>query len=97
VTLESLYNDVMQPVFILGYQRSGTTMLRLMLNAHSMISVPFESFILVQMAERIEEYGSLSDKSNRRQLVLDLLTSKGISKWSPAVSLEDIDLEMCNS
>jgi hypothetical protein len=34
------------PFFIVGAQRSGTTMLRLMLNAHARIAVPFESDFL---------------------------------------------------
>jgi len=34
------------PVFIVGAQRSGTTMLRLMLNAHARFAVPFESDFL---------------------------------------------------
>ena len=35
-----------QPIFLAGVYRSGTTLLRLMLNAHSRISIPVESHFL---------------------------------------------------
>lgn len=37
------------PFFILGAARSGTTMLRLMLNSHSRLAIPFESHFLVRI------------------------------------------------
>lgn len=37
------------PFFVLGAARSGTTMLRLMLNRHSRLAIPFESHFLVQV------------------------------------------------
>jgi hypothetical protein len=37
------------PFFVLGAARSGTTMLRLMLNRHSRLTIPFESQFLVRI------------------------------------------------
>jgi hypothetical protein len=37
------------PFFVLGAARSGTTMLRLMLNRHSRLAIPFESHFLRQI------------------------------------------------
>ena len=37
------------PFFVLGAARSGTTMLRLMLNRHSRLAIPFESHFLVRI------------------------------------------------
>jgi hypothetical protein len=37
------------PFFVLGAARSGTTMLRLMLNRHSRLAIPFESHFLKQI------------------------------------------------
>ena len=38
-----------RPIFILGCERSGTTLLRAMLTAHSRIAVPFEAFRFSRM------------------------------------------------
>jgi len=35
-----------EPFFVLGAARSGTTMLRLMLNRHSRLAIPFESHFM---------------------------------------------------
>lgn len=41
------------PFFVLGAARSGTTMLRLMLNRHSRLAIPFESHFLRQIFAEI--------------------------------------------
>ena len=53
-----------QPFFVLGAQRSGTTMLRLMLNSHSRLSVPFETGFIPAFYKRLEEFGTLQEQSN---------------------------------
>lgn len=40
------------PFFVVGNERSGTTMLRLMLNEHSRLHLPLETFFLVPLLER---------------------------------------------
>lgn len=40
------------PVFIVGAQRSGTTLLRMLLNAHSRIAIPEEARFLMPMLEQ---------------------------------------------
>ncbi len=40
------------PVFIVGAQRSGTTLLRMLLNAHSKIAIPEEARFLMPMLEQ---------------------------------------------
>jgi Sulfotransferase family len=39
-------------VFVLGVRRSGTTLLRVMLDRHSQLAVPDESFFIPQLADR---------------------------------------------
>ncbi|MEG3841294.1 sulfotransferase [Microcoleus sp. herbarium14] len=46
------------PIFILGAERSGTTLLRLMLTAHSAICIPPESLFFVALQSK---YGTVSD------------------------------------
>jgi len=40
------------PLFVLGVRRSGTTLLRVMLDRHSALAVPDESYFIPQLADR---------------------------------------------
>jgi hypothetical protein len=60
------------PVFIVGAPRSGTTMLRLMLNAHSHIAIPFESDFIPKFHDRLAEYGDLQIPANLARLLDDI-------------------------
>ena len=42
-----------QPFFLVGVPRSGTTLLRLMLNMHSRLSIPPESHFIPQLARQL--------------------------------------------
>jgi sulfotransferase family protein len=57
------------PFFIIGAQRSGTTMLRLMLNSHPKLAVPFESGFIPQYYLKHVEYGDLKIKENAEKLL----------------------------
>lgn len=83
------------PVFLLGFQRSGTTLLRLLLDAHSELAIPFESFVLIDFYERRHEYGDLTTLEQRSRLVGALLSAKGINAWEPRVESADVNLERC--
>ena len=58
-----------KPIFVVGAQRSGTTMLRLMLNKHPHVCVPHESGFVVTMARRAASFGDLSLRENRARLI----------------------------
>ena len=62
------------PIFIIGTERSGSNLLRLILNAHSRIAIPHPPHIMRYLAHLQEHYGDLSDDRNMRQLVADILT-----------------------
>lgn len=85
------------PVFLLGFPRSGTTLLRVFLDAHPDLAIPFESFVLIDFAKRAPRYGNLATGTDRRRLVEDLLGSKGIRSWNPRVEPEDFDLDRCGT
>jgi Sulfotransferase family len=60
------------PFFIVGAQRSGTTLFRLMLNEHPELSVPFESVFIPVFYRRLHEYGDLAQRDNARRLLSDM-------------------------
>jgi hypothetical protein len=56
------------PVFVGGCPRSGTTLLRTMLNSHPGLAVPQETRFLVDAYRLRRRWGDLSDTANRRRL-----------------------------
>ncbi len=62
-------NEATDHFFVLGVHRSGTTMLRLMLNAHRDIAVPHESDFIVDMSRDLARFGSLDDVAGRTALI----------------------------
>jgi hypothetical protein len=60
------------PFFIVGMQRSGTTMLRLMLNAHRNLAVPFESGFIPSVYQDLSKYGDLRIRENAAACLSDI-------------------------
>ena len=58
-----------RPFFVLGAQRSGTTMLRLMLNNHPRLAVPHETVFITQFFRKLPQYGDLAQAENMRRLL----------------------------
>lgn len=59
------------PVFVGGCPRSGTTLLRTMLNSHPHLAVPHETKIMIPAYRRRDQFGDLSLADNRR----------GVARW----------------
>ena len=71
----------MQHFFALGFQRSGTTMLRLILNSHSKISVPHETFFIHQY-DRLASLGSLDDRAVRARILNEIAADRFVVEGS---------------
>lgn len=73
------------PVFIVGTERSGSNLLRLILNAHSRITVPHPPHILKYFAPIEASYGDLSQDENLAALIRDVgrLLAVHIHPWEP--------------
>jgi hypothetical protein len=56
------------PIFVGGCPRSGTTMLRTMLNSHPELAVPHETLFLVDGYRMRGRWGCMEDPENRRRL-----------------------------
>src|SRR5687767_5976471 len=68
------------PFFVVGAQRSGTTMLRLMLNNHPRLAVPFESGFIPVFFKRLDAYGDLSKPGNAERLLEDIRRHPKVEK-----------------
>lgn len=79
------------PFFVLGFQRSGTTLLRLMLDSHPDIAIPLDTTGLWDRYERrLAEYGDLKQVVNRDRLVTDLLAEERIRLWRIPLSPDQV-------
>ena len=76
------------PFFIIGYQRSGTTLLRLMLDSHPRVAVPLDVVGLwARYAMRLDdEFGGLATDEDVRRLVEALLAEERIRLWDVEMS-----------
>lgn len=69
-----------QPFFILGNPRSGTSLLRLMLNSHPEITVPPECGFLLWLSEKYTDLENYSARTYS-QFVNDLFKTRKIETW----------------
>ena len=61
------------PIFVVGFQRSGTTLLQSMLGAHPAIAAPPETYFVLRIAALRDYYGDLSDDDNLRRVLHDTI------------------------
>lgn len=83
------------PIFIIGTERSGSNLLRLVLNAHSRIVVPHPPHFMRYLAPVARSYGDLADPARRRALVRDALRllRVHIHPWSGAIDEDRVVAE----
>lgn len=77
------------PVFIVGAQRSGTTLLRLMLDSHSQIAIPFETDFILPYYSRLNDFGALNRTENARKLVDLILENRFVRRGEMSVLTTD--------
>lgn len=61
------------PVFMIGTERSGSNLLRVMLNAHPDLAVPHPPHVMRYFGPMEHRYGDLEQRENRRRLAGDVL------------------------
>jgi hypothetical protein len=80
------------PVFIIGTERSGSNMLRLMLDAHSRVFMPHPPHVMHYFAHLEPHYGDLAREVPFRRLVRDVLrlVHRHIHPWEHVPSEEEV-------
>jgi hypothetical protein len=72
------YESDWDPIFIVGAPRSGTTLLRNMLNRHPAIAICGESLFFQYVYQRRATFGLLSELRNRQRLIKEYLCTQRI-------------------
>ena len=78
------------PFFVVGVGRSGTTLLRLMLNSHPRLAVPYEGHFIPRYIADSPRFGVLTDRNNRRRLVEAILGEPMVRKWDHSWDKQDL-------
>jgi len=83
------------PILIIGTERSGSNLLRLMLDAHPAIAVPHPPHLLRYFAPILSTYGDLAVEANWHLLVADVarLVAWHIHPWPCGVDLDRLRRE----
>ena len=84
------------PIFIIGTERSGSNLLRLILNAHSGIAVPHPPHIFQYFSKLESSYGDLEQAAPMNRLVDDVLTllDTHIYPWEIKISPEKFNQDV---
>lgn len=83
-----------RPIFVIGYERSGTTLLMAMLGCHPRISIPEVGWLFPRIYPWRHTYGDLSVNSNFRTLAGDMLFGLNQPLWgmrmNPMTAVDEI-------
>lgn len=75
-----------RPVFIIGYERSGTTLLMAMLGCHPRIGIPEVGWLYPRIYPWRHTYGNLSINSNLRTMAAEMLFGLNKPLWGMNVN-----------
>jgi hypothetical protein len=78
-------------IFLFGMERSGTTLLSLIVGQHPDIAVPLATTGLwYNVASRLERYNSLRTEADLRHLVADVVAHDRIQRWDCTLTTDDV-------
>jgi len=80
-----------RPFFIVGFQRSGTTLLRAMLDSHPDVAIPLDTVGLwARYEDDLDAYGDLGDEAQARRLVADILAEERLELWEEPLDVDEV-------
>jgi len=84
-------SEIPGPIFMFGYERSGTTLLSMMAGAHPELAVPLTvTGMWFRYAQKLGEYNNLASRADVDRLVRDLLDEERISLWDESIEAEEV-------
>lgn len=83
---------ISNPIFIVGTERSGSNLLRLLLNAHSKIAIPHPPHLMRDLAPIWDLYGDVGDSGNFDRVLSDVLRllSYHFSPWPVQLGIKTL-------
>ncbi len=73
--------DLLRPIFVIGNPRSGTTLLRLILNNHEEICIPPECGFIQWWHQKYADWQVTDNDDKLEEFVKDILSSKKMETW----------------
>ena len=77
----------MDPIFIIGTERSGTNLLRLILDVHPNIAIPHPPHIMKNFFKLEPFYGNLKEDANFKKLIQDVVKMVELHPYPWAIKL----------
>ena len=81
---------IANPIFIVGTERSGSNLLRLILNEHPDIAIPHPPHLFKELHPLLSSYGDLSRDSRFRHLIADAIRIVGLHFAPWEVNLDPV-------
>jgi hypothetical protein len=75
-----------RPIFVIGPERSGTTLLMTMIGCHPRISVPEVAWLYPRFSPYLHTYGDLEEPSNLRTLANEMIFGLKTPFWGVSVN-----------
>lgn len=79
-----------RPIFIVSAPRSGSTLLRLILDAHPNIAIPSPAWLYEYIRPYLYSFGDLGQESNYRDLVRDMIEMPTIERWLVDFTVDEV-------
>ncbi|WP_031513565.1 sulfotransferase family protein [Desulfofalx alkaliphila] len=70
-----------RPIFVIGAERSGTTLVMVLLGQHSRIAVPEVGWLFPRIYPWVHTYGDLNKDENLRTLADEMLFGLNVNMW----------------
>lgn len=83
-----------RPIFVVSAPRSGSTLLRLILDAHPRIAIPSPAWLYEFVQPFLYSYGDLSETDNFRALIQDMIEMPTIRRWMVDFTVDEV-VEAC--